>query len=41
MLLMLSAGSVLNQAFLPIINPLQLLRSSQQEQAPTNPTAAE
>lgn len=32
MLLMLSAGSVLNQAFLPIINPLQLLRSSQEDQ---------
>lgn len=33
MLLMLSAGSVLNRAFLPIINPLQFLRSSQADQA--------
>lgn len=33
MLLMLSAGSVLNQAFLPVINPLQFLRSSQADQA--------
>lgn len=41
MLLMLSAGSVLNQAFLPIINPLQLLRSSQPEQAPDTPAAVE
>lgn len=41
MLLMLSAGSVLNQAFLPVINPLQLLRSSQDDQAAISPTAAE
>ena len=41
MLLMLSAGSVLNQAFLPIINPLQLLRSSQSEQAPESSAAVE
>jgi len=33
MLLMLSAGSVFNQAFLPVINPLQFLRSSQADQA--------
>jgi len=41
MLLMLSAGSVLNRAFLPIINPLQLLRSSQPDQAADSPVAAE
>jgi len=41
MLLMLSAGSVLNRAFLPIINPLQLLRSSQPDQAADSPAAAE
>lgn len=35
MLLMLSADSLLRQAYLPIINPLQLLRSSQ-----TTPPAA-
>ena len=41
MLLMLSANTVLRQAFLPVINPLHLLRSTQADESANSPAANE